>query len=90
MAVDVDRHARIAAGAIVFAADAAQRDFRGSAQIGLLADAEARHGQLKILRAGDAPGFQHFRAEGRNRDRNVLNILRALLRGNDDFLDSPR
>src|SRR3546814_14632727 len=70
----------------LFRANAANRDPRRAA-IGSEIDAGGDRG--KLVDARDLPILKHVAAHGRNRERDVLNIFRSLLRRHHNVFDSP-
>ncbi len=50
-------------------------------------EAYVRNGDLEVGSAVESPLLQGVRRKGRDGDRNILKVLRPLLRGNDDFAD---
>jgi len=65
-------------------ADAAQVDDGVADEAGI---AQARRNLFERLRIVDTPGFEVVSGKCGHRNRNVLQIFFALLRGDDDFLD---
>jgi hypothetical protein len=82
--VDMDAHTVVGAGGHQRGADAADREVvAGEVALGV---GHVRRGEAHVAEGGDLLRFQRGRVEGGDRDRHVLRRFRALLRGDDDFL----
>ena len=81
--VGVDRDGAGGVGVEVVEADAADEDFRVRSVVVCLDLKTGREG-IEIQHVGDAEVLQLFAADSGDRDRDFLQILRALVGGDDD------
>jgi len=86
-AVDVHTHGRVHPDRRIAGDSATDRDDRDHRGAGALAERDVRRDAVQVRYALDAAHAQGLAAHGRHRDRNILDALLALLRGDHHFFE---